>query len=82
MNWQAINPNYDDWEDESTYRQAIGLTAEYAALDIAERKFSDWDFPMEFEVWVRKNVREKWNKFEISVEIVPSFSAREIEERE
>ena len=80
MNWQAINPKYENQEVECSCPcyDAIGLTAEYAALEIAARKFSEWGHPMEFEVWVRKNALEKWNKFEISVEIISSFSAREI----
>ncbi len=73
--WQSVRPEYGDPEDESTFYNAFGEEAEDAALDIAERKFSDWEYPREVEIWVRKNPTDEWSKFEITVESVPSFSA-------
>ena len=73
--WQAVRPEHGDPEDESTFYNAFGEEAEDAALDIAERKFSDWEYPREVEIWVRQNPTDDWSKFEITVESVPSFSA-------
>lgn len=73
--WQAVRPNEDDPEDESTFYKAFGHDAQSAALDIAERKFEDWGFLREVEIWVRQNPSDQWSRFEVSVEFVPSFSA-------
>lgn len=76
--WQAVRPEYGDPEDESTFYKAFGHDAEAAALEVAERKFSDWDYPHNIEIWVRQNSTDEWKKFEISVESVPSFSASQL----
>lgn len=76
--WQAVRPEYGDPEDESTFYKAFGHDAESAALDVAERKFSDWEYPREVEIWVRKNAANEWVKFEITVQSVPSFSAERL----
>jgi hypothetical protein len=76
--WEAIREDYDDPDDESTYRKAFGSDADVAAEDLVSRFFSDWDYPREVIVWVRKDASEPWRKFEVSVEPVPSFSAVEI----
>lgn len=72
--WQAVRPEYCDLEDESTFYEAFGREAGDAALDLAQRKFSDWEYPTNIEIWVRKNYEDEWCRFEISVESVPSFS--------
>jgi hypothetical protein len=72
--WQALVPDYDEMDGED-FRDAFGVNSESAALEIAERKFSDWEYPREIEVWVRQNPTDEWEKFEITVESVPSFSA-------
>lgn len=77
--WQAIRHDYCDPEDESTFYKAFGHDAEHAALDIAERKFSEWEYPRSVEIWVRKNQNESWIKFEVLVEAVPSFTACALE---
>ena len=48
---------------------------ESAALKYAEENFSNWDYPSEMEIWVRKDDEQPWEKFEIGVEQVPSFYA-------
>jgi hypothetical protein len=73
--WQGILPNEGDPEDESTFYKAFGHDAESAAIDIAERKFSDWEYPREVEIWVRQNPSDEWSRIEVSVESVLSFSA-------
>lgn len=77
--WQAVRPEYGDPEDESTFYKAYGSDAEHAALDIAERKFADWEYPRDVEIWVRKTPASDWVKFQVSVEAVPSFSACKLE---
>lgn len=76
--WQAVRPEYGDPQDASTFYDAFGIDAEHAALDIAERKFSDWEYPREVEVWVRKSPTDEWSRFTISIESVPSFTAKEM----
>ena len=76
--WQAVRPEYGDPDDESTFYQAFGVDAEIAALELAERKFSDWEYPREVEIWVRKSPTDEWQRFEISVESVPLFSATQL----
>lgn len=76
--WQAVRPEHGDPDDESTFYKAFGTEAQYAAIDIAERKFSDWEYPREVEIWVRQNPTDEWIRFEISVESVPSFSAHQL----
>ncbi len=70
--WQVILNDYDDPDEP---RRAFGETSEDAVLDVAERKFEEWDCPSNMELWVRKSSDDPWEKFDISVEAVPSFSA-------
>jgi hypothetical protein len=77
--WQAIRPEYCDPDDESTFYKAFGHDAEGAALELAERRFSDWEYPREIEIWVRKTAADNWQKFEITVESVPSFTASPVD---
>lgn len=76
--WQAIREGYCDPEDESTYYKVFAEDAEAAALELAKRCFSDWEYPSDFEIWVRKAESDPWEKFEITVETVPSFSANRV----
>jgi hypothetical protein len=77
--WQAIRPDYCDEHDESTYYAAFGYTAEDAALHIAENNFSNWDYPSEVEIWVRRSLTDIWEKFSVYVLSVPSFTCQKME---
>jgi hypothetical protein len=70
--WEVFRFEYGDEDDPA---QAFGRDAEEAAISYSERHFADWEHPLDFEVWVRKSADDPWQKFDISVEAVPSFSA-------
>lgn len=78
--WQAVRPDTGDPDNEASFYKAFGDDAESAALEIADRKFSDWDYPRDMEIWVRKTQDDQWEKYEITVQSVPSFSATRITE--
>ncbi|MGI9493495.1 MAG: hypothetical protein ACR2QF_13945 [Geminicoccaceae bacterium] len=48
-----------------------------AAEHICERNFADWDYPTEIDIWVRESGDMDWKGFDVNVESVPEFSARE-----
>ena len=73
--WQAILYEYDD---ENAPKQAFGFDPEVAALSFAEDNFSAWEYPEKMEIWIRKPGDIEWQKFEVTVESVPSFSATKI----
>lgn len=77
--WQAIRADYCDPEDESTFYKAFGNDADDAAINLAERNFSNWEYPRYVEIWVRKLSTDPWQKFEVTAEAVPSFDAQPIE---
>jgi hypothetical protein len=56
---------------------ARGNDPEEAALYLADRHFSDWDFPDQMEIWVKKPEDTEWVKFDISVQAVPEFTANQ-----
>jgi FKBP-type peptidyl-prolyl cis-trans isomerase 2 len=70
--WQAI---YVDWNDVDDPAKAFGSDAEQAVEQFAGRNFSNWDYPDEMEIWVRKPGDNEWQKFEVTVESVPEFTA-------
>ena len=74
--YEAIRFEYHDEDDPETVF-ADGL--EEAALTFAEISFSNWEYPREMEIWVRKDPDDEWAKFEVSVESFPSFSATPIQ---
>ena len=76
--WEVI---YIDYHEEDDPGKAFGSDAKHAALSFAERHFSDFDYPEEMEIWVRKPEDTKWQKFKVDVEQVPSFSATQINGR-
>lgn len=73
--WEAI---YIDYHEEDDPGKAFGHSPKTAVLSFAEKHFSDWDYPEEIEIWVRKPGETEWQKFYVEVEQVPSFSATEI----
>lgn len=79
--WEAYVVDYDE-DPENPERTAYGLDAEYAALWLAEAKFYDWECPKSMEIWVREDAEHPWQKFEIDVEPVPSFTASKVEDRQ
>jgi len=71
--WDAIIYNRDDEENPE---HAFGISAEAAALDYAEANFVRMEYPSEMEIWVRSHEEgSTWQKFEITVESVPQFTA-------
>jgi hypothetical protein len=72
--WDAIRGE-DDYQDPDQPEKAFGHEAEDAALEFAERNHADWEYPDECEVWVRKSADDPWQKFTITAEMQPSFSA-------
>ena len=72
--WKAICADYDD---ESEPGKIFGLDAESAATKYADQNFSSWEYPDEMEIWVRQG-DEEWQKFSVSVELVPEFTATRI----
>ena len=75
--WEAVAVNRGD-DPENPERHCFGADAESAALALAEDKFSDWEWPDEMVIWVRKEGDDEWQKFSISVEAVPSFTAQKL----
>jgi hypothetical protein len=71
-----------EWEieDDECFDTIYAKSAEEAVLKYAEINFSNWEYPEQIEIWVRQ-VLGNWEKFEVYVESVPSFSACKIEER-
>lgn len=68
--WQAVLN-----EDEDFLYKAFGHDGESAVLNLAERRFPEWDYPEEMEIWVKKETDTEWQKFDVMVELSPSFSA-------
>jgi hypothetical protein len=73
--WQAILVDYHDEEAPKTV-YADG-DAQQVAESFADQNFGNWDYPKEMEIWVRKDEYQPWQKFEVTVEMVPSFTATE-----
>ena len=73
--WDAILQDYNDTDEPM---KTFGYEAESAALKFAEDNFSNFDYPEEMEVWVKKPDEIDWQKFYITVESVPSFTATKI----
>jgi len=72
--WDAIVPEFDD----EILRTSSGHGAGDAAENLLERNFAEWDHPGEMEIWVRKREDSEWQKFNVTVQAVPEFSASEI----
>ena len=75
--WDVIR---DGYHDEYNPKKVRADTGKEAALIFAENGFSDWEYPMEMEIWVRENYDDPWQKFNIYVETVPSFYAERIKD--
>lgn len=71
--WQAILHEYYD-EEEPGYVYCNGDAQEAVEL-FADQNYSNWDYPRNMEIWVRKDTDEPWDKFDVYVEAVPSFSS-------
>jgi|GEM_PF-5542907 len=75
--WDVVRPDY---EDEDYPQNTIRCDdAEDAVLEYADDKFSDWEYPTNIEIWARLHdvIDAEWQKFNIGVESVPSFSIYE-----
>ena len=69
--WEVIS---FEQNDKNQPKRSFGFEANEAAEKYAEQNFSRWDYPEEMEIWVRKPNME-WQKFDVSVEFIPSFTA-------
>lgn len=70
--WDVIRPDY---HDENDPKCSYGYDAESAVIKFAEDNFYNWEYPNPIEIWIRKSEEDEWQKFEVEVESVPSFSA-------
>jgi hypothetical protein len=75
--WNAVLYEYNDDTNPDDWYEARGNDPEEAALYLADRHFSDWDFPDQMEIWVKKPEDTEWVKFDISVQAVPEFTANQ-----
>lgn len=73
--YQVILIDYNDPEDPSIVHAG---DCESAALKYAMNNFSNWDYPNEMEIWARKSDCDEWQRFSITVEAVPEFSATKL----
>ena len=71
--WEVVYPENGDPEDSGTYYKAFGIDEEDALDKLCHNEYSDWDYPEEFELWIRKPVWGSWLKFDIYVQSVPEF---------
>ncbi len=79
--WEAFCPNYGEDPEDARTVYADG-EAKDAAEKFVDDHFSDWDYPQEVEVWVRENTESEWQKFTVTVEAAPVFTATKIKESE
>lgn len=70
--WEVIRPDYDDPEEPNNCYSHHIDHEQVAEQFIAERFDGEGS---EWEVWVRKDESEEWQKFTVTVEPVPSFTA-------
>ena len=71
----------EDWNDEDNPKAIFARTPEGAAVKFMEINFSNLDYPDEEEVSVRKGPEDEWQRFTVTVETVPSFSATKMEDK-
>jgi len=76
--WDAVTSDYDP-KYEDVERVYAGSGKEAAEKCLGEHH-SDWDYPEELEMWVRKVGETKWEKYMVTVEPVPEFTATPIKE--
>jgi len=72
--WLALRAEYGD----GVLGRAFAHNAEFAAENYAEEHFSDWEYPVEMEIWVKRVGYLEWQKFLVTVEPAPVFSATPI----
>jgi hypothetical protein len=72
--WYAIRPDYNDEDDP---QNVYANDAEQAAETFVSDNFSNWEYPMDVEVWVKSCCDDEWRKFDVGVETMPQFSATE-----
>jgi hypothetical protein len=75
--WEVIRIDYNEEDDPVT---VYADDAEAAAIKYADEQFSNWEYPSEVEIWARKSEDDPWQKFDVSVVSVPSFSTIRKEE--
>jgi hypothetical protein len=73
--WIVISPDWNDPDDPEDHYKGYAYNSEGAVLFCADRYFSEWDYPEEMELWVKKAGDTEWEKYYIDVQSVPEFSA-------
>ena len=73
--WDAFLFDYGSEEDHGVTHAS---NAEDAALNYATNGFSDWDYPNDMIICVKRPSEAEWQKFNITVEAVPHFSASKL----
>jgi len=74
--WEAylIDNGAEPDEEYTEKYKAFGNEPTCAAEDLAEKQFSNWDYPEVIEIWLREDSKSEWIKVGITVETVPQFS--------
>ena len=70
--WEAVD---SEWGEAEEAEKIFGFDATSAAEEFARKNHADFDYPNEMEVWVRKPGAIEWEEFDVTVEVVPEFSA-------
>jgi len=73
--WEVIIADGGDDEDP---KECSGYDHGHAATIFVDQNFADLDYPEEVEILVRKVGETSWKQFNVTAEMVPSFSAVEI----
>ena len=73
--WEAICIGWNDDDPDKSF----GYDSEEAAEKYMERNFYNWEYSEEEEIWIRKNEECEWEKFIVTVETRPHFTARKKE---
>jgi len=71
--WECVEKEQGN-EDEPVAFFSAGYDEQRVAEEFAASRF-DGTNGHEWEIWVRKNEKSEWEKFNVSVESVPSFTA-------
>lgn len=85
LDWTGIHECKPEWEvvrkyegydidPDEDFETIRADDADMAARRLADLRYSDWDYPGHVEIWVRENFESAWQKFELDIERVPSFS--------
>lgn len=68
--WDIYEVNFDD-PSEKYY--AYGEYIEEAVEKYVSLMFTEWEYPNEMEIKIRKDSSEDWQTFNIDVDMIPDF---------